>query len=76
MRKKEHVSKNLIHLSRKRNKDINEDLVLEDNYTTKAQKSGIPLGVEIDNWIASKYAPQKKYHRTVLPSWISVGGKP
>lgn len=65
----------LVHLSRKRNTDINKAFLLDDNYTTEAQKSGIPLGVEIDNWIALKYEPQKKYHRSVLPNWISVGGK-
>ncbi len=52
---KKHASKfdlskyQLIQLSRKRNADINRDLTLDGNHTIKAQKSGILLGVEIDN---------------------------
>ncbi len=39
----------IVHLSQKQNADINRDLTLDGNYTIKAQKSGLLLGVEIDN---------------------------
>lgn len=44
----------LFHLSRKRNTDINKDLVLDNGYLIKAQKSGILLGIEIDNQLKWK----------------------
>ena len=57
---KKHASKfdpskyQLVHLSRKQNADINRDLILDGNHTIKAQKSGILLGVEIDNQLKWK----------------------
>lgn len=44
----------LVHLSRKRNTDINWELVISGNHIIKAQKSGILLGVEIDNQLKWK----------------------
>ena len=50
-----HISKfdpsnyQFVHLSRKRNANINRKLILDGDYKIKAQKSGILLGVEIDN---------------------------
>lgn len=43
-----------VHLSRKRNTNINKGWFLDGNHTIKAQKSGILLGVEIDNQLKWK----------------------
>ncbi len=72
----------LVHLSRKWNADINRDLTLDGNHTIKAQKSGILLGVEIDNRLKwknhlnrIKIQASKKHYRSFLPSWIGIGRK-
>lgn len=41
----------LVHLSRKKKKDINQKFVLDNNHIIKSQKSGILLRLEIDKQI-------------------------
>lgn len=44
----------LVYLSRKQNMDTNKDLLLDNGFCIKAQKSGVLLGVEIDNQLKWK----------------------
>lgn len=76
---KKHASKfdpskyQLVHLSQKRNADMNRELSLDGNHIIKAQNSGILVRVEsITNengkttWIALDYEPQR-----VLPPFLA-----
>ncbi len=64
----------LVHSSRKQNIDINRDLTLDGNHPIKAQKSGIVLGVEIDNKLKGKHHLHRIKIRAsksiTAPSWL------